>query len=175
VNKTPYHNTPNKEIFIEQYVKVYQQMLYWFIRKLVVQQQDADDILQNVFIKAWRGVENFRGECTIQTWLYRIATNETSTHFTKNKKRSFFSLDNQESDYSILVKASEGYDYKRLEWKLQLAIQQLPPRQKTVFCLRYFDEMPYKEMEEVLDTTESSLKASYHHAAVKVERFLIEK
>ncbi len=164
----------NKDIFVTEYIEKYQQKLYWFIRRLVVHHQDADDILQNVFIKAWQGIEKFRGESKLQTWLYSIASNEVFTHFAKNKKRTYLGLNSEITDYCNLVKASEGFDFKKLEWRLQLAIQKLPKKQKLVFCLRYFDEMPYKQMAKIFLTTESSLKASYHHAAVKVEKFLKE-
>ena len=162
----------NKDVFVTEYIEKYQEKLYWFIRRLVVSHEDANDILQNVFIKAWQGIENFRGESKLQTWLYTIASNEAFTHFTKNKKRTLIGSNNEITDYSNLVKASEGFDFKRLEWRLQVAIQKLPKTQKLVFCLRYFDEMPYKKMAKIFLATESSLKASYHHAAVKIEKYI---
>ncbi len=153
-------------------VKKYQEKLYWHIRRMVVVHDDADDVLQNVFIKAWKGLENFREESQLYTWLYRIATNESLTFLDQRKKRTSVSMDEVETGLSNKIKADENFDANRLEWKLQLAISQLPEKQRAVFNLRYYDEMPYEEMSRVLDTSEGALKASYHHAAKKIEEFL---
>ncbi|MFZ1801080.1 MAG: RNA polymerase sigma factor [Chitinophagaceae bacterium] len=155
-------------------IKKYQEKLYWHIRRLVITHDDADDVLQNVFIKVWNALENFRGDSQLFTWLYRIATNECLTFLDQQKKRSSISLSNEESGLSNTIIADQNFDATKLEWKLQLAIQQLPEKQRIVFNLRYYDEMPYEKMSKVLETSEGALKASYHHAAKKVEAYLKE-
>ncbi len=155
-------------------VKKYQQKLYWHIRRMVVEHEDTNDILQLVFIKMWRNLAEFRGDANVYTWLYRIATNETITWLGKEKKRRSLSLDADEGLLSEKLEAQEGFDAKKLEWKLQQAIQSLPEKQRIVFSLRYYDEMPYNEMADVLNTSEGALKASYHHAVKKVESFIKE-
>jgi RNA polymerase sigma factor (sigma-70 family) len=162
-----------KERAYTQIIKKYQEKLYWHIRRMVVEHEDANDVLQNMFIKVWRGLENFREDSQLYTWLYRIATNESLTFLEQQKKRTAVSLSDEESGLSNKVKASEHFDANKLEWKLQLAIQQLPEKQRVVFNLRYYDEMPYEEMSRVLETSEGALKASYHHAAKKIEDFIL--
>lgn len=162
-----------KEQAFTQLVKKYQERLYWHIRRMVVVHDDAHDILQNVFIKVWRHVEGFRADSNLYTWLYRIATNETLTWIESNKKNNHQALGDSESGFSSELKAEKGYDARQIEWKLQQAILTLPDKQRIVFNLRYYDEMPYEEMSTVLDTSVGALKASYHHAAKKVENILI--
>jgi RNA polymerase sigma-70 factor (ECF subfamily) len=139
---------------------------------MVVDHDDANDVLQNVFIRVWNGLVNFREDAQLYTWLYRIATNESLTFLEGQKKRSAVSLSDVESGLSNKIKADQNFDANKLEWKLQLAIQQLPEKQKLVFNLRYYDEMPYEEMSRVLETSEGALKASYHHAAKKIEEYI---
>ena len=154
-------------------IKKYQEKLYWHIRRMVVDHDDANDVLQNVFIRVWKGLANFREDSQLYTWLYRIATNESLTFIEQQKKRTSVSLSDVESGLSNKIKADEGFDGKKLEWKLQLAIQQLPEKQRAVFNLRYYDEMQYAEMSQVLETSEGSLKASYHHAVKKIEDYIL--
>lgn len=161
-----------KERAFTELMKKYQERLYWHIRRLVVEHEDANDVLQNMFIKVWNGLENFREDSQLYTWLYRIATNECLSFLEQQKKRSAVSFEDIQEGLSEQVKASENFDANKLEWKLQLAIQQLPEKQRVVFTLRYYDEMPYEEMSRVLDTSEGALKASYHHAAKKIEDFI---
>jgi RNA polymerase sigma factor (sigma-70 family) len=139
---------------------------------MVVDHDDANDVLQNVFIRVWNGLENFKEESQLYTWLYRIATNESLTFLESQKKRSAVSLSEVESGLSNKIKADRHFDANKLEWKLQLAIQQLPEKQRIVFTLRYYDEMPYEEMSKVLETSEGALKASYHHAVKKIEDYI---
>lgn len=153
-------------------IKKYQEKLYWHVRRMVVNHDDANDILQNVFIKVWNYLDSFREESNLYTWLYRIATNESLTFIEKEKKRASLSLSDHESGLSNKLQAEKGFDANKLEWKLQQAIQSLPEKQRTVFLLRYYDEMPYEKMSEVLETSTGALKASYHHAVKKVEEFL---
>ena len=161
-----------KEKGFTSIIQKYQEKLYWHIRRMVIDHADADDILQNVFIKVWKGLENFRDDSQLYTWLYRIATNETLSFLEKQKRNSTLSLSDMENSWENKIKADEHFDSNQLEWKLQLAIRQLPEKQRLVFNLRYFDAMPYEEMSRILDTSEGSLKASYHHAAKKIEMIL---
>jgi RNA polymerase sigma-70 factor (ECF subfamily) len=162
----------SKEQAYTAIIKKYQERLYWHIRRMVVDHDDANDVLQNMFIRVWNGLENFKEESQLYTWLYRIATNESLTFLEGQKKRSAVSLSDVETGLSNKIKADKHFDPNRLEWKLQLAIQQLPEKQRTVFLLRYYDEMPYEEMSRVLETSEGALKASYHHAVKKIEDFI---
>jgi RNA polymerase sigma factor (sigma-70 family) len=167
-----FRNPVTKERAFTTLIKKYQERLYWHIRRLVVDHDDANDVLQNVFIRVWNGLENFKEESQLYTWLYRIGTNESLTFIEQQKKRSAVSLSDVESGLSNKIMADKHFDPNRLEWKLQLAIQQLPEKQRVVFSLRYYDEMPYEEMSRVLETSEGALKASYHHAVKKIEDYI---
>jgi RNA polymerase sigma factor (sigma-70 family) len=152
----------------------YQERLYWHIRRMVIDHEDASDVLQNTWIRAWKGLENFRQDAQLYTWLYRIATNECLSFLEQKKKRASVNMEENAGLMTEKLMAEDGFNPQKLEWKLQLAVQQLPERQKLVFNLRYFDEMPYEEMSRVLGTSVGALKASYHHAVKKVEKYLIE-
>jgi RNA polymerase sigma factor (sigma-70 family) len=167
-----FRNPITKEKAFSAIIKKYQEKLYWHVRRMVIDHEDANDVLQNVFIRVWNGLENFREDSQLYTWLYRIATNECLTYIEQQKKRSSVPLDEMESGLSNKIKADSHFDANRLEWKLQLAIQQLPEKQRIVFNLRYYDEMPYEQMSRVLDTSEGALKASYHHAVKKIEDYI---
>ncbi|CAN5883995.1 RNA polymerase sigma factor [soil metagenome] len=162
-----------KEAAFTRIIKKYQEKLYWHIRRMVVEHEDANDVLQNMFIKVWKSLENFREDSQLYTWLYRIATNESLTFLQQQKKRSSVSLDDEDSTISNKIKADDHFDANKLEWKLQLAIQKLPEKQRVVFNLRYYDEMPYEKMSRVLETSEGALKASYHHAVKKIEDYIL--
>jgi RNA polymerase sigma-70 factor (ECF subfamily) len=168
-----FRNPVTKERAYTSIIKKYQEKLYWLVRRMVVDHDDANDVLQNVFIRVWKGLENFREDSQLYTWLYRIATNESLTFIEQQKKRTSVSLSDEESGLSNKVRASDHFDGQKLEWKLQLAIQQLPEKQRIVFLLRYNDEMPYEEMSKVLETSEGALKASYHHAVKKIEDYML--
>ncbi len=140
---------------------------------MIIDHDDTNDVLQNMFIKVWKGLENFREDSQLYTWLYRIATNESLTFLSQQKKRSSVSLSDVETGLSNKLKSDTNFDANKLEWKLQLGIQNLPEKQRLVFNLRYYDEMPYEEMSKILDTSEGALKASYHHAAKKIEEFIL--
>ena len=154
-------------------VEKYSSRLYWHIRRLVILHQDADDALQNTFINAWKCLGNFRNESSLYTWLYTIATNEALAIINKRKKNATVSLDDLESHFSSSVEGSTWFDGDEAQVKLQNAILKLPEKQRVVFNLRYFEEMPYEEMSRVLDTSEGALKASYHIAVKKIEDFLL--
>jgi len=154
-------------------IKKYQEKLYWHIRRMVINHEDANDVLQNMFIKVWNGLDNFREDSQLYTWLYRIATNESLSYIEQQKKRASVSLGDVENGLSNKLKAEKNYDSNKIEWKLQMAMQQLPEKQRVVFNLRYYDEMPYQEMSVVLETSEGALKASYHHAVKKIEDYIL--
>ncbi|RYE23612.1 MAG: sigma-70 family RNA polymerase sigma factor [Sphingobacteriales bacterium] len=168
-----FRDEATREMAFTQLVKKYQEKLYWHIRRMVVSHDDADDVLQNVFIKVWKNLAGFKEEANLYTWLYRIATNETLTWLDQQKRRSSISLSGDDSPIANRLTAEKGFDANKIEWKLQQAIQSLPEKQRIVFNLRYYDEMPYEEMSTVLDTSVGALKASYHHAVKKVEQFLL--
>ncbi len=153
-------------------VRKYQQKIYWHVRRLVNSHEDANDIVQNIFIKSWMALPNFRGDSGLYTWLYRIATNEAISFLNRNKSRFMTSIDDESSNLGNKLAADFHFDGNKLQKEVQKAIQSLPEKQRVVFCLRYFDEMKYEEMAEVLDTSVGALKASYHHAAKKVEKFI---
>jgi RNA polymerase sigma-70 factor, ECF subfamily len=138
----------------------------------VIIHDDADDVLQNTFIKAWKNLKDFKGDSKIYTWLYRIATNEAITHLNKSKRDKTDALDGYENHLSNLLDNDEYFDGNAAQLLLQKAILTLPEKQRIVFNMKYFDEMKYTEMSEILETSEGGLKASYHHAVKKIEEFL---
>lgn len=153
-------------------ISKYQQRLYWHIRKMVIDHDDADDVLQNTFIKIWKGLENFKGESALFTWLYRIATNEALGFLRKKQKENTQSLHPIEYQLSKSLESDTYFEGDEIQLKLQQAILTLPEKQRIVFNMRYYDEMPYEQMSEILETSVGALKASYHHAAKKIEEFL---
>ena len=150
----------------------YQNRLYWQIRRMVLSHEDADDVLQNVFIKVWKSLGNFQEQSQLFTWLYRIAVNESLTFLSQKKKRATGSIENNEMEISANLSADTYFDGEAIQKKLQEVIATLPDKQKQVFLLRYYDEMPYEEMSELLGTSVGALKASYHHAVKKIEERL---
>lgn len=161
-------------------VEKYQQRVYYHIRRMVKVHDDTDDVMQNTFMKVWRGLENFRNEAQLFTWIYRIATNETITFLNTRNRKASVSFDGTDTDddegyapSNYIKGESHQVDADDIQARLQRAIDSLPEKQKMVFNLRYYDEMPYEQMSEVLDTSVGALKASYHHAAQKIEKVLL--
>ena len=161
-----------KEAGFRLLVEKYQERLYWQIRRMVLNHEDADDVLQNTFIKVWKYLDNFKEQSQLHTWLYRVAMNETLTFLKKEKKRNSTSLDDVSHELTENLTSDEYYSGDEIQLKLRNAIASLPEKQRIVFNLRYYEEMNYEEMSRVLETSVGALKASYHHAAKKVERFL---
>ncbi len=155
-----------------QIVNLYSEKLYWHIRKLVLNHDDANDILQNTFLKAWINIESFRGDSMLSTWLYKIAVNECITFLNKQRTQNNISLDNTDVFLLERLKGDSYFDGDAVQMKLQEAILTLPEKQRIVFVMKYFDEMKYEDMSQILDTSVGALKASYHHAVKKVEEFL---
>ena len=170
-----FRDPETKEKGFTSIIKKYQEKLYWHIRRMVITHDDTNDVLQNVFIRVWNGLGNYREDAKLYTWLYRIATNECLTYLDQQKRKSAISLSAVEDGLGNRVMADKYFDPNKLEWKLQLAIQKLPEKQRIVFNLRYYDEMPYEEMSRVLETSEGALKASYHHAVKKVEDYILNR
>jgi RNA polymerase sigma-70 factor (ECF subfamily) len=165
-------NEKTRNLAFQTLVNKYKERLYWHIRKIVMDHDDADDILQNTFIKVWRSVDKFREESSLYTWLYRIATNESLTFINSNKRRSMIPM-NDTSEFLMNNLESDVYfDGDEIQLRLQEAILKLPEKQRIVFNLKYFEEMKYEDMSQVLDTSVGALKASFHHAAKKVEEYL---
>ncbi len=148
----------------------YQKKIYWHIRRIVIDHDDANDIVQNVFIKVWKALDNFKEEAKLFTWLYRIATNE-SLSFLKQKK-NLVSFDEVSETLSNSLQDDRFFSGNEIQKQLQLAILTLPEKQRIVFNMKYFDELKYEEMSQVLETSVGALKASYHHAVIKIETFL---
>lgn len=155
-------------------IDAYSEPLYWQIRRMVVDHDDANDILQNTFLKAWTSLENFRGDAKLSTWLYKIAVNESLTHLEKERRRNNVSLDDEESMLVNMIEADKYFDGDELQARFRKAIAQLPDKQRLVFNMRYFDDMKYEEMSDVLGTSVGALKASYHHAVKKIEQYFTE-
>ena len=155
----------------EQVVREYGEQLYWQIRRLVLIHEDADDVLQNVFIKAWSHLDDFHQESRLSTWLYRIAVNESLDFLRKQKNSTMLHTDDVESGVANMLVADNYFDGDETQALLQEAIDQLPDVQRTVFTLRYYDEMKYSEISRILKTSEGSLKASYHIAVKKISEF----
>ena len=156
-------------------VRSYQERLYWHIRKMVLSHEDANDVLQNTFMKAWNGLDGFRGESQISTWLYRIATNETLTFLTNKRLKMVSGMDEVEDLMLRNLQSDTYFNGNEVEFKLQKAILTLPEKQRLVFNMKYFEDITYEEMEAILGTTTGALKASYHHAVKKIEKYLQEE
>ena len=159
-----------KEKAFNTLVHEYQEILYWQIRRLVISHDDADDILQNTFLKAWLAIDEFRAESKISSWLFRIAINESLGFLEKKKKNSNFTDDIIE-ELSSQLTSDPYFDGDETQILLQKAIALLPEKQKVVFNLKYFQEMKYEDMSQTLGTSIGALKASYHHAVKKITDF----
>ena len=161
-----------REEAFNQIVKTYGERLYWHIRRIVNSHEDADDLLQNTFVKAWQALERFRGDSGLYTWLYRIATNETLSFLSGKRISADVSLSEDPARTAALVATDRSFDGNRLQQLLQEAITALPPKQRIVFCERYYNETPYEEISAALGTSVGALKASYHHAYGKVLEYV---
>lgn len=156
----------------DRLVRLHQEMLYHHIRRLVIDHDDTDDVLQNTFVKAWRHIDGFRADAKLRTWLYRIATNEALSFLETKQKRQFVGVEDLQNDLRHSLESGPYIDGDEIQLRLQAAVLTLPDRQRTVFHLRYYDELPYEEISEILGVTAGALKASYHHAVKKIEAFL---
>ncbi|WP_029903981.1 RNA polymerase sigma factor [Prevotella sp. 10(H)] len=166
------HDPKTQQSAFSELVKEFSEVLYWQIRKIVLSHDDANDVLQNTFIKVWTSIDNFRSESKISTWLYRIAINEAITFLNKQRTQNNVSMDDADTFLLSRLESDEYFDGDEAQIKLQKAILTLPEKQRIVFNMKYFDEMKYEEMSEILETSVGALKASYHHAVKKIEEFL---
>lgn len=155
-------------------IKQYQEQVYWMIRKMVVDHDDANDLTQDVFIKVHQNIDRFNEKAQLFTWIYRIATNECLSFLRKQKRRSFFSLESHHDILAEKLKESHQVTENDVTYKLQQALLRLPDKQRLVFQMKYFDDLKYEELSKILDTSIGSLKASYHHAVKKIEKYLSE-
>jgi RNA polymerase sigma-70 factor (ECF subfamily) len=155
-------------------IKLYSEPLYWQIRRMVENHDDANDLLQNTFMKAWSSIDNFRGDAKLSTWLYKIAINESITFLARERKRLNVSIDDEESMLVNMIEADTFIDGDELAIKLRKAIASLPEKQRLVFNMRYYDDMKYEDMSEILGTSVGALKASYHIAVKKIENFFAD-
>lgn len=158
----------------EDVIARYSEPLYWQIRRMVQSHDDASDLLQNVFLKAWSSIDQFRGDAKISTWLYKIAINESLTFLDQQRKRQTSALDDNDSELIARIEADEHFDGDELSKKFRKAIATLPEKQRLVFNMRYFDEMPYDRMSNILGTSVGALKASYHLAVKKIQQYFEE-
>ena len=153
-------------------VRQYQQKVYWHIRKMVIDHEDANDLTQDTFIKVWKGLENFKGDSQLFTWLYRIATNECLNHLAKKKRRFFLPINDITEELSNKLEDTNMVSGDEIQLKLQKALLTLPDKQRLVFNMKYYDELKYDDIAEITGTSVGALKASYHLAVKKVEEFL---
>ena len=167
-----FRNEETRNYAFNLLVREYQKRLYWHIRKIIIDHNDTDDVLQNVFIKVWRNLENFKEESQLFTWMYRIATNESINFLNAKKKRAGVPLDDVSAFLANNLESDSYYKGDEIQTKLQKAILTLPDKQRIVFNMKYFDEMKYEEMSRILETSVGALKASYHHAVKKIELYL---
>jgi RNA polymerase sigma-70 factor (ECF subfamily) len=152
-------------------VKEYQRRVYSIVRKMVIDHDDADDIVQDVFVKVWHNIDKFKGESGLFTWIYRIATNESLQFLRKRKNNVKLEVD-LTGCLANVMSAVDTPGGEEIEMKLQKAILQLPDKQRLVFNMRYYEELSYEEIAEITETSVGALKASYHHAATKIEEYL---
>lgn len=169
------HNQDTVREAFGEVIAHYSSTLYWQIRRMVIDHDDASDVLQNTFMKAWTSIDNFRGDAKLSTWLYKIAINESITFINKKKAQNNISLDDDDSFLVNTLESDRWFDGDEAQVKLQRAIASLPEKQRLVFNMRYYDEMKYDEMSEILGTSAGALKASYHHAVKKIESFFDEE
>ena len=154
-------------------MKKYQKRVYMHIRRLLIDHDDTDDVLQNTFIKVWKNLEGFNRDSQLFTWIYRIATNESITFLNKKKRRFFIPIINVEHELSSKLESDVNFSGDKIQLKLQKAILTLPEKQRVVFNMKYYDELKYEEIAEITETSVGALKASYHHAVKKIEDYVL--
>jgi RNA polymerase sigma factor (sigma-70 family) len=165
-------NPQTQEKAFRQLVSTYKERLYWHIRRMVINHEDADDVLQNTFIKVFRSIDKFKGDSKLYSWMYRIATNEAITYINQRSKKAGISSEELKDHLVNNLQADVYFEGDEIQLQLQKAIATLPRKQQLVFTLKYFEDIKYKDMSEILDTSVGALKASYHHAVKKIEVFL---
>lgn len=164
-----FRDSSRRNIAFEAIVMRYKDRLYWHIRRILIVHEDSDDVLQNTFVKAWKGLEAFRGDSQLFTWLYRIATNESITFLNQKRNRCHLPIENVENLLAQSLYNDAYFTGDELQLELQKAVLTLPEKQRIVFNMKYFDEMKYEDISKVLGTSVGALKASYHHAVNKIK------
>jgi RNA polymerase sigma factor (sigma-70 family) len=154
-------------------LKKYQQKIYWHVRRMVIDHDDADDLVQDIFVKIWKNLPGFRSDAQLYTWMYRIATNECITFLNKKKQKNNIPLDDVSYELADTLADSTYLSGDKIQLKLQSALLTLPDKQRLVFNMKYYDDMKYEEMSEVLGTSVGALKASFHLAVKKIEAYLL--
>ncbi|RNI29062.1 RNA polymerase sigma factor [Rufibacter latericius] len=167
-----FQHPDSRNLAFNQLVRKYQQKVYWHVRKMVIDHDDADDLTQEVFVKVWTHLENFRKDSQLYTWIYRIATNECLNFLSAKKKRFFLPIHDVAAELSEKLDSTDALSGDEIQLKLQKALLRLPDKQRLVFNMKYFDEMKYEEISEILGTSVGALKASYHIAVKKIEEYL---
>jgi len=170
-----FRNPDSRNFAFNLIVRKYQKRVYWHIRRIVIDHDDADDVVQNTFIKVWKGLDNFKEDSQLFTWLYRIATNESLTFLKQKKAHLNVSFGDVEYSLSNSLTSDNYFNGDQVQKKLQLAILTLPEKQRIVFNMKYFEDMKYEEMSQVLETSVGALKASYHHAVKKIELYITKQ
>ena len=155
-------------------VKKYQTRVYWHVRKMVIDHDDADDLVQEIFVKIWKSLDKFREDASLFTWIYRIATNECLTFLNKKKRKFFLPISDLSSELSSKIDDGSNISGEEIQVQLQKALLKLPEKQRLVFNMKYFDEMKFEEISKITKTSVGALKANYHHAVKKIEQFLTE-
>ncbi len=170
---TEFANELTREKAFNDLLKKYQQKIYWHIRRILINHDDADDVAQDVFIKIWKNLSGFRMDAQLYTWIYRIATNESITFLNRKKLKNNISIDDCDMQLANNLTADHHFDGDKIQLKLQKALLTLPEKQRLVFNMKYFDDLKYEEMSEILGTSVGALKASYHIAVKKIEEILL--
>ncbi len=168
-----FQDEKTRDLAFNMLLKKYQQKIYWHIRRMVIDHDDADDLVQDVFIKVWKNLPGFRSDAQLYTWMYRIATNECITFINRKKLKNNVSFDDVSHELAETLADSTHFDGDKAQMKLQKALLTLPEKQKLVFNMKYYDDMKYEEISEVLGTSVGALKSSFHLAVKKIEAFLL--
>lgn len=165
-------NKATQDIAFRELMSQYKKRLYWHIRKIVISHDDADDVLQNTFVKVYKNIHNFNENSKLYSWMYRIATNESITYINKKAKEKRIDISDYQKEMTTTLQEDVYFDGSEIQLLLQKAIASLPQKQQLVFNMKYFDEMKYNDMSEILDTSVGALKASYFHAVKKIESII---
>ena len=163
------YKSGQRELAFKEIVNSYSERLYWHVRRFLCSHEDTDDLLQDIFVKIWSSLSSFRGESQLYTWIYRIATNESLNFLQKQKIRAALQFESMSSKLEERIDEDAGINGDQLQRELMKAIQRLPSKQRTVFIMRWFDDLSYEDISEILGTSVGALKASYHFASEKIK------
>lgn len=169
-----FRNSEQKNYAFTLLVNKYQKRIYFFVRRMLIIHEDADDVVQNVFIKVWKNLDGYRGDSSLFTWIYRISVNESNTYLRNRRLRNLFTFQSFDEEMLKDIQDDFHFDGDDIQRKLRKAIVLLPRKQQMVFNMRYFEDLSYEQIAQILGTSIGALKASYHIAAKKVEQFVLE-